>query len=420
MALNLVDSVKNLFTPDLVTQTATSLGESEGAIQKAINGAIPASLVGILNKAGSGGATNLLNMARQASETVPNNLRSLLGGTGIASLLSMAGGLFGDRLNNIVRNVATFAGIRESSASSIMNLAAPVALASLGREASATNMNPTNVVSMLNNQKDTILSSVPPGLNLASALGLGSLSEIGTKLSNVMAGLTGSVKRSVSYAGEAVERKVRTNWFLPFLLILALGIGAWYLLGRGCNTADTAVSDTDTRDTITKYIPDPVVAPPARESYRVKLPDGTELDAWRGGIEDRLVAYLNTNWIALGDDSLKNTWFDFDDLNFETGSATLTPASMKQVRNIVAIMKAYPEAKFKIGGYTDRVGNDADNKKLSQQRADAVAAALKKEGADAKRIVGAEGYGEDYATVPETATDEERRKDRRIAISVRR
>ena len=186
MAINLVDSVKGLFTPDLVTQTATSLGESEGAVQKAINGAVPASLVGILNKAGTGGASNLLSMAKQASDSVPTNLKSLLGGTGIASLISMAGGLFGDKLNNIVRSVANFAGIRESSASSIMNIAAPAALASLGREATATNMNPTNVVSMLNNQKDTILSSVPSGLNLASALGLGSLSEIGTRLSSVL------------------------------------------------------------------------------------------------------------------------------------------------------------------------------------------------------------------------------------------
>ena len=301
-----------------------------------------------------------------------------------------------------------------------MNLTAPVALASLGREATAANMNPTSVVTMLNSQKDSILSSVPSGLNLANALGLGSLSEIGTKLSNVLSGLTGGAKRAVSYAGEAVEKaKPATNWFLPFLLILALGIGAWYLLGKGCNTADKAVAGAD-RDTQTTRVTETVVPPPGRESLKVKLSDGTEIDAYRGGIEERLVNFLNSDWKSLREDRIKDVWFDFDNLTFETNSANLTAESMQQVRNIVAIMKSYPDAKFKIGGYTDRVGNDADNKKLSQQRADAVAAALKQEGGDAKRIVGAEGYGEAYATVPETATDEERRKDRRIAVSVRR
>jgi hypothetical protein len=31
----------------------------------------------------------------------------------------------------------------------------------------------------------------------------------------------------------------------------------------------------------------------ARESFKVKLPDGSELDAYKGGIEDQLVSFLN-------------------------------------------------------------------------------------------------------------------------------
>jgi outer membrane protein OmpA-like peptidoglycan-associated protein len=147
----------------------------------------------------------------------------------------------------------------------------------------------------------------------------------------------------------------------------------------------------------------------------VKLADGTEIDAYKGGIEDRLVACLNDAACIAG----KDQWFDFDNLNFETGSARLTAESIAQVRNIVAILKAYPAAKIKIGGYTDKVGNDADNKKLSQDRADAVMAEIKKEGANAAQLVGAEGYGEELAKVAETASDEERRVDRRISVQLR-
>lgn len=158
---------------------------------------------------------------------------------------------------------------------------------------------------------------------------------------------------------------------------------------------------------------------PVRESLKVELPGGVILDAFKGGIEDKLVTFLKTDWQKLGADSLKNVWFDFDALNFETGKATITAESQKQVSNIAAILNAFPAAKFKIGGYTDKTGDAAANKKLSQERADAVLAAIKTAGGKSEQLSGAEGYGSEYATVPATASDEERKIDRRIAVSVR-
>ena len=114
----------------------------------------------------------------------------------------------------------------------------------------------------------------------------------------------------------------------------------------------------------------------------------------------------------------KDTWFDFSDLNFEFSTAKIIPESRKEVDNIVQILKAYPNVKVKIGGYTDKVGDDAANKKLSQERADAVAAALKDAGVGAQ-VEGAEGYGEEFAKYPESAPDADRVKDRRVSRSVR-
>lgn len=152
-------------------------------------------------------------------------------------------------------------------------------------------------------------------------------------------------------------------------------------------------------------------------SIKVQLPDGTELDAYKGGIEDKLVAYLNSTDPA---DSISSSrWFDFDNLNFKTGSAELTDSSMKQVQNLAAILKAYPKVSLKIGGYTDKTGNEQENMKLSQQRADAVLDALKKVGASATQLVGAQGYGSQFAKAAANAPDEVRRADRRISVSVR-
>lgn len=152
-------------------------------------------------------------------------------------------------------------------------------------------------------------------------------------------------------------------------------------------------------------------AAPVRESLKVKLPDGTELDAYKGGIEDQLVTYLNSSEAIS-----KEKWFDFDDLNFETGSAVISSSSAKQVSNIAAILKAYPKVKIKIGGYTDNTGDSLSNVKLSQQRADAVTTRLKETAAP--QLEKAEGYGPAHFVAPND-TEENKKKNRRISINVK-
>jgi outer membrane protein OmpA-like peptidoglycan-associated protein len=98
----------------------------------------------------------------------------------------------------------------------------------------------------------------------------------------------------------------------------------------------------------------------------------------------------------------------------------ITAESMPQIRNIAAILKAFPNASIKIGGYTDVTGNEPVNLKLSQSRAEAVVAALRNNGISEAQLSGAEGYGSKFAKAPADAPDEERRMDRRISVSVRR
>ncbi|HNP22396.1 MAG TPA: OmpA family protein [Panacibacter sp.] len=154
---------------------------------------------------------------------------------------------------------------------------------------------------------------------------------------------------------------------------------------------------------------------PAENAIKVQLPGGIEIDALKGGIEDKLVAFLNDANSQPG----KDVWFDFDNLNFKTNSAEITSESGVQVQNIVAILKAYPKLKIKIGGYTDKTGDSAANLALSQQRADALLAALTKMSANPAQLTGAEGYGSQYAKAAADAPDSEKQKDRRISLSVR-
>ncbi len=156
----------------------------------------------------------------------------------------------------------------------------------------------------------------------------------------------------------------------------------------------------------------------ARTLGEVSLPDGTKLQAYPGGIEDQLVKFVGSNeYKNASNDQLKDEWFNFDDLNFKFGTTELAPESKRQLDNIVAILKAFPDVKIKIGGYTDKKGDNAVNLKLSDGRAKAVQAALQKAGVGGQ-VPEAEGYGEQFATVDENASDDERKVDRRTAIRI--
>jgi OmpA-OmpF porin, OOP family len=142
------------------------------------------------------------------------------------------------------------------------------------------------------------------------------------------------------------------------------------------------------------------------------LPGGASIEASGSGIEKSLVGFIQDAALPID----KATWFEFDRLNFKTGSAELDAASAAQVANIAAIMKAFPAVKLKIGGYTDNVGDPKKNMTLSADRAKAAVAAIVAQGVPADRLT-SEGYG-DTVPVAENTTEEGRAKNRRTAARV--
>lgn len=416
MAFNLLDSMKGLFTSELVGKAASFLGEGEGNTAKAISGIVPSVLGSIVSKGTSSidGASSILDLAKNVDGSgILGNLENMFGGGGnmFSGGLDMVKRLLGDKLTSIAGAISGFAGIKESSVTSLLSMVAPMALGVLGQHASKNNLTPSSFSYFLTSQKSSIADALPAGLS--SLAGLTGLSSIGSTISSA----TGSVKQAaasgVHSAAYTVEKTSSTRrWLLPFLLAVVAILLVW-LFSRSCNkevTATVPMTDTTAASTTMPSAVAPV-------SIKVKLPDGTELDAYKGGIEDELVTYLNSTDAA--DSISKNRWFDFDNLNFKTGSSDLTDESIKQVNNIAAILKAYPKANIKIGGYTDKTGNEDANMKLSQQRAEAVTTALKKTGTSDGQLTAAEGYGSQFAKSAADAPDEERKKDRRIAVNVR-
>ncbi|MBS1646062.1 MAG: OmpA family protein [Bacteroidetes bacterium] len=88
----------------------------------------------------------------------------------------------------------------------------------------------------------------------------------------------------------------------------------------------------------------------------------------------------------------KGKSFVIDNILYATGAADLYPQSFNTLDEFADYLKINPNMKVEIQGHTDNVGNEADNKLLSEKRAANVKKYLETKGIDSKRVT-AKGYG---------------------------
>lgn len=436
MSLNVIDLIKGQLGPALVSQAASQFGESESGISKAIGGLLPAVVGGLANNSDNPGVLDAISGASSSGI-----LGNLLGGASnnpmIANLLTS---IFGDKVSGIINSIATFAGISNNSSSSLLNLVTGATVGSIGKYAADNNLDKSGISGLLNDQKGIISSLLPAGLSLAS-LNIGDWAK-GYKFDNdsntssAAAAAAASeepkveVTRSTTPTGTNPDRNNNNEgggsiwkWLLPLLLLIAAGYFLWKQCEKKQTTTTTTATDStgSSRDSSAAVTPadtsSATTTPAAKTDENIDL-NGVMLKGYKGGMEDQMIAFLKSGGYknAADDAALKDKWYNFDHVNFKMGSSTeLEAGSQGQMDNLVAILKAFPEAKIKIGGYTDKTGNEAANIKLSKERAEFIKAALTKAGVGAQ-VLEADGYGSKFATVDAKASDAERAADRKMAV----
>jgi OmpA-OmpF porin, OOP family len=415
----LLESLMSLATP-AVGGLAQRLGESDGAVSRGLQASLASILGGLVTKSDDVGVVrrvfdlitspnNDTSVATDPDELVrgmPSSASSGIGG----SLLNT---VFGGRTNSVGDLIARTAGFRNpASGASLLSMAAPLVLGFLGKKVREGGLNVGSLTSMLAGERDSILAAAPPGL---------------VKLIDSSDTSPGAaVPTGTSYSRDVPEPAGSNRWLWPVVGLAALAL-IWFVVSRGRDTGvgaatDSAVAAGTTAldsaaartgaavNTATGAISD--AAKDLGAFARRTLPGGAELNIPERGIEANLISFIEDGSRGVND----TTWFNFDRLNFATGSATILPESQEQLDNIAAVLKAYPNVNVKIGGYTDSTGDAAANQRLSQQRAEAVQQALVSKGIAAGRLE-AEGYGAQHA-VADNSTEEGRARNRRIALRV--
>ncbi|MEO7865160.1 MAG: DUF2171 domain-containing protein [Sphingomicrobium sp.] len=174
-------------------------------------------------------------------------------------------------------------------------------------------------------------------------------------------------------------------WILGALAVLAL----LFALSQ-CDRDRTQVSGTDADDDVT-----------GQRVAGAPLRDGS-------------LAY-NVDQFLAGKDGTPRT-FTFDNINFDSGTATLREEERGDLDDLARVLAAYPGTRGEVVGYTDAKGPAAANQALGQDRAKAVVAALAARGVDAKRLEARSGGESNPAAT--NASDNGRFENRRTELII--
>jgi OOP family OmpA-OmpF porin len=219
MAENLLDSLKSLVIPQVLSQAASAFGESEGAISRGLGAAIPSLLAGLLSKAGDQGIMSQIFglLSDPANDrTSLSNVGGLLNLAKENPVLAALGTKFltfvlGNRQGAFESALAETAGIKRSSAASLLTFAAPLVMSFLGDKIRQGGLNLNGLINLLREQSGNIMSAIPS--SLSGVLGLNNLADVQPRLPKV-------------------EEPSGTRWLLPLILVLGLIGLLWWWFGR--------------------------------------------------------------------------------------------------------------------------------------------------------------------------------------------
>ena len=107
---------------------------------------------------------------------------------------------------------------------------------------------------------------------------------------------------------------------------------------------------------------------------------------------------------------------DMPDVLFGFNKYNLKPDAREKLAKISGILLAYPGLKVQVEGYTDSIGSDEYNQKLSNERADTVRDYLVSQSVPQNNVT-AEGYGKTHP-IADNSTPQGRAENRRVQLVV--
>ena len=152
----------------------------------------------------------------------------------------------------------------------------------------------------------------------------------------------------------------------------------------------------------------------AEQSRLAALRIGKDAETDKAAMRARLSEQLNS--ILRTRDSARGLIVNMSDVLFDTGKYSLKSGAREKLAKVAGILLAYPGLNIEVGGYTDNVGGDEMNQKLSENRADSVRDYLVQEGVSTNSVT-ARGLGN---SLPVASNNDAagRQQNRRVELVV--
>jgi outer membrane protein OmpA-like peptidoglycan-associated protein len=131
-------------------------------------------------------------------------------------------------------------------------------------------------------------------------------------------------------------------------------------------------------------------------------------------MREKLKSQLNS--VLATSETARGLIVNMSDVLFDTAKYTLKPDTKIALAKVAGILQAYPGLKVQVEGYTDSVGGDDYNQKLSENRASAVKDFLISQGVSADNVT-SKGFGKNDP-VADNSTAQGRAQNRRVNMVV--
>lgn|GEM_PF-4671462 len=431
--INLAEVARGALSTEVVEKLGNRTGESVGGTRKALEAMIPTILALSTNQASTGGGANrIFDLARDATQV---GVDRLLGEGNVEALThasrSIVNTLFGDKLGGVLSWLARFAGINESSSSSLVSVASSLVMNLLGKTVQQKGLNAAGLSRLLASQSGWIARHLPAGIGEVPGMrGLADFGERAVETPRAAAD-TGTRPSTPQYQMAYGERPSLGSALLPLLLLaIPLLAFSWYMRGRAARpvahpgemaarTPNEPVARPPGAPHITRIekvtkerqvVPTHELVPTTLKLVDVRLPNNITVKLPESSFLNRVYQYL-TDKAATTDRT-----FTFEDLEFDASAIKSSPETETAINNLSALLKAFPKATLRIDGYTEKTDNSAEDQRKSLARAEALKSHLVRAGISADRIT-AEGHGGDKP-VASNDTPEGKAKNRRLELSI--
>src|SRR5215831_4826204 len=360
MADSLLNRLTSIVKPSTLADIATQMGVPEQTAARGLALSSATVFGAMANRSGDRGAMQQIldTASRIPSDTIVNGVSSGQLTDPASPMMSTAraflSSLFGGIPTWAVDLIGGETGLRSGAAASMLALGAQAMLSFISGRVRDEGMTASSLSNFLSSETPALLSMLPPSFTNAFR----------THFANIPA-----TARTVTPSAVTDRPVRRERSYTPWVATAAILAAALWLGLRNHGTiappppAIPPVGTVGTAGTVN--------TPDLGRFVPRTLPNGTSILIPERGVENRMLAFIDSP-----QQPDRTTWFDFDRLVFDTGSATLEPQSDDQLRAVAAILKAHPNTYVKIGGYTDNVGDPAENLRLSEQRAANVKAQL--------------------------------------------